>query len=806
MALKPEEMARRANGQWVGNLPISLVQALVVAGLVACHTDAPPPLSIADTRLELPSPEDDEAQDEVAEPSPASHGRRLWFSAGPGYEAILARERRDHVTAVALLDELLASELSEADRAAALLLRGLEDLSRNEWQAGADRIALARAAKALAPIEAPLRVIEAQARLDAQDSKAGLALVADLKPDSATGVPARVLLVKADAQARTSDRAGAIASYRSFLRSASGREVHEARRKLAVLLLEGSDDDKREAAKLFEQLIVDVPLSDYGEEAQIELAKLDKAKLITRSAADRKRYERDKAMAAVERKLDQRSYAAAVKAADSFLKQAKQLGASDGDRCKILFTKGSAIFKQRDRSASAPVFDLATTHCKTARERTLEVKSRYQAARGIYAAGKYEAAAQRFEALAADHADHSYADDSLIKAGESWESAKKPDKAKAAYELALSKHPDGDMAGEALRRLLVQAFTDARLQDAIDLIDGAVKSGKIHGDELAKLHYFRGKALDRLGQADQAEAAWLTAIETRPLSYPALQALSRLRDRGDAATKAGLAKLDAATTEALPTLELPPGPAATRVQLWASLGLGDQARDELSTSTISGWPAVATLAQAGLYSEAQVMLGRIGSSWRQASPTGDRRALWELAHPVPFRSLVDLGERDHGVPTLLTYAIMQTESRFDPAATSWAGARGLIQLMPATAETVAQRAGKKVHPAQLYDPATNLDLGQRYLAGLTARWGNVDGSPALAIPSYNAGPGRTDEWLKERGTWDLDLFVEAIPFDETRHYTQSVLGRWAAYCWLYGAGEPADRMPYIPLTIPPRAG
>jgi soluble lytic murein transglycosylase len=129
----------------------------------------------------------------------------------------------------------------------------------------------------------------------------------------------------------------------------------------------------------------------------------------------------------------------------------------------------------------------------------------------------------------------------------------------------------------------------------------------------------------------------------------------------------------------------------------------------------------------------------------------------------------------------------------------------LIQLMPATAETVAQRAGLVVKPSQLYDPATNLDLGQRYLAGLTARWGNVDGAPALAIPSYNAGPGRTDEWLVERGNWDLDLFVEAIPFDETRHYTQSVLGRWAAYRWLYGAGEGAQRMPYIPLKIPARA-
>jgi soluble lytic murein transglycosylase len=775
--------------------------------LGACHNESPPPLAMAETNSigtdELPAPD---PEDEDGSESGEGLGRALWFAEGLGREAILARERRDHDGAVALLDQLLAGELSETERAGAELLRGLEDVRRERWAEAADRIAAARKAEALAPIEGHLRVIEAQARLDAQDSEAALALVGELEPDPAAGVPVRALLVKADALARQSDRAGAIAAYQQFLRASQGREVHEARRKLAALLLEGDDDDKRAAAKLYERLVVDVPLSDYGEEAEAELAKLEQAKLITRSPAERKQLAKAKALAEAERALDRRSYAAAIKAADGFIAKAKQLGADEGDRCQALFIKGSAIFKQRNRSGSAPVFDVATKHCKKAGDQTLEVKSRYQAARGVYASGKYEAAAKRFEQLAADHADHSYADDSLIKAGESWESAGDPKQAKAAYERALAKHPNGDMYGEALRRLLVQAFAEARLQDAVDLIDAAVDGGKIHGDELAKLHYFRGKALDRLGQPDEAEAAWCTAIETRPLSYPALQALSRLRDRGDSAYATGLALLERATAEPLPELALPRSLAATRVQLWASLGLGEQARDELDAAGITGWPAVAALAQAGLYSEAQVALGRVGSSWRREPPNHSRRALWELAHPIPFRSLVDAGEQAHGVPTLLTYAIMQTESRFDPGATSWAGARGLIQLMPATAETVAQRAGKKVQPAQLYDPATNLDLGQRYLAGLTARWGNVDGSPALAIPSYNAGPGRTDDWLQARGSWDLDLFVEAIPFDETRHYTQSVLGRWAAYCWLYGAGDAADRMPYIPLTIPAKPG
>src|SRR5690606_7774557 len=135
-------------------------------------------------------------------------------------------------------------------------------------------------------------------------------------------------------------------------------------------------------------------------------------------------------------------------------------------------------------------------------------------------------------------------------------------------------------------------------------------------------------------------------------------------------------------------------------------------------------------------------------------------------------------------------------SRFDPGVTSWAGAKGLVQLMPATAKGLAAEAGVEI--SDLHDPVQNLALGMRYLGRLAARYGGDDGAVPLAAASYNAGAGAVDRWLTERGEWDLDLFIEAIPYDETRNYTQSVLGRWHAYRWLYGAGDPSDRIPLLP--------
>ena len=157
------------------------------------------------------------------------------------------------------------------------------------------------------------------------------------------------------------------------------------------------------------------------------------------------------------------------------------------------------------------------------------------------------------------------------------------------------------------------------------------------------------------------------------------------------------------------------------------------------------------------------------------------------------------------MPALLTFAIMQTESRFDPGAVSWAGARGLVQLMPGTAKDVAQRAGLAGYsPSRLHDPAFNLDLGMRYLGRLVGRFGGDDQVVPLAIPSYNAGPGAIDKWLGKQGDRDFDLFIESIPYDETRKYTQSVMERWLIYRWIYGASEqkPAEKLPYIPLKIP----
>jgi soluble lytic murein transglycosylase len=143
-------------------------------------------------------------------------------------------------------------------------------------------------------------------------------------------------------------------------------------------------------------------------------------------------------------------------------------------------------------------------------------------------------------------------------------------------------------------------------------------------------------------------------------------------------------------------------------------------------------------------------------------------------------------------PSLL-YALALQESRFDAAAVSPAGARGIMQMMPATASYVARDPSLAAENMdRLHDAAFSLELGQRYVHYL-ARHEVVDGNLIRLLAAYNAGPGNLQKWLPASGHRDDPfLFIESIPVDETRGFVQRVM----AYSWIYASrlGLPAPTL------------
>ena len=127
-----------------------------------------------------------------------------------------------------------------------------------------------------------------------------------------------------------------------------------------------------------------------------------------------------------------------------------------------------------------------------------------------------------------------------------------------------------------------------------------------------------------------------------------------------------------------------------------------------------------------------------------------------------------------GVSLSFLYAISRQESALNPSAVSPAGAKGMMQLMPATASLVAKKYRiPYTSQDQLLDPKINISLGAHYLMKLLGEYNN---NRVLAAVAYNAGPHRVEAWRSKDGVGKtVDVWVENIPFNETRGYVQNVL-------------------------------
>lgn len=193
-----------------------------------------------------------------------------------------------------------------------------------------------------------------------------------------------------------------------------------------------------------------------------------------------------------------------------------------------------------------------------------------------------------------------------------------------------------------------------------------------------------------------------------------------------------------------------------------------------------------TLESPGEVTLAALLARRIGQPRLSVlvATVAERRGLPVAALQVPLLGIPHKVKVPPPADRALLYAVARQESAFNPAAVSHAGARGLMQFMPATARATARAAGLPFSLHRLTsDPAYNATLGGAHLAELLT---NFNGSYVLSFVGYNAGPGRSLQWIKAYGDprgnqTDAIDWVERIPFDETRNYVQKVMENYQAY-------------------------
>ncbi len=152
----------------------------------------------------------------------------------------------------------------------------------------------------------------------------------------------------------------------------------------------------------------------------------------------------------------------------------------------------------------------------------------------------------------------------------------------------------------------------------------------------------------------------------------------------------------------------------------------------------------------------------------------------DIRFPMAYRENLTREAGKRGIHASWAFAITRQESAFMADAKSHAGAMGLMQLMPATAKETAKRYNIPLgSPQQVLNPNTNIQLGAAYLNQIHRQFG---GNRVLASAAYNGGPGNVRKWLRGADHLPFDVWVETIPFDETRQYVQNVL----SYSVIYG--------------------
>jgi soluble lytic murein transglycosylase-like protein len=173
-----------------------------------------------------------------------------------------------------------------------------------------------------------------------------------------------------------------------------------------------------------------------------------------------------------------------------------------------------------------------------------------------------------------------------------------------------------------------------------------------------------------------------------------------------------------------------------------------------------------------------------------------KQQLLRFTYPRAYTDRVGREAPRRGTDPRLVWAVMREESTYRPRVRSPAGAVGLMQIMPQTAARIGGQAGAPGAVARLEDPATNITLGTYYLGWLLERYGGNTVRALAGYNAYNAGEEAVDRWLKEIPAEFLkerDVFVEEIPYLETRNYVKKVMKSYHVYLRLYPQEAPRGK-------------
>ncbi|HEY4734832.1 MAG TPA: transglycosylase SLT domain-containing protein [Gemmatimonadaceae bacterium] len=427
---------------------------------------------------------------------------------------------------------------------------------------------------------------------------------------------------------------------------------------------------------------------------------------------------------------------------------------------------GSVLFRLRRYP------EAMTQFAKIRGPSNLAAAAQYQRARAQVALGNVEAARATLRSITtAFPTDTSAASAMLLLADLATDENRDQD-AKQTLLAMLKRFPSGRHATSARFRAGMISYIQGDRRGAAAELDSLVARDSNSTEALAA-QYWAGRSYAALGDKARSRARWQSIIKTDPLSYYAVMAAKRLDTTIIAPDRStpNYARIPAVDS------------AANRVVGLKDVGMDVEAgfendklfRDALATP--ARMVATAHALAGGDQASRSISLGR-----RALDEIGRSPENYRLYFPVLERETLISSAKENGLDPVLVAALIRQESNFNPQATSPAGARGLMQLMPSVGKDVAASKGiGPWDPDLLYQPATNIKLGTAHLSGLVRKYSEV----VKTLAAYNAGEARVEKWSTKAGAGDPEVFTERIPFVETRDYVRIILRNRAYYQALY---------------------
>ena len=498
-------------------------------------------------------------------------------------------------------------------------------------------------------------------------------------------------------------------------------------------------------------------------------------------------------------------YESAIAEFNTILERAGSGSIDQSIYSKTLFKMGMSYYNLRDYAKSKEYLSLNYMKFPSG---NLADDSLYYLGRVATNLDNDSNAEEQYKSLLAKFPQSNYADDALYRIGRIYFLKDDFGNARNYFQRIVSEYPGGDKVPDAYWELGMIEYKGSDYGSAFETFKGM--AARFKGNQLGeKALFWQAKSAEKLENFSSAVSLYREIIKMQTYSYYTFAAQQSLEKRGLPEEIGKInSKADPGNPQAVEFLpdvydslennnngsesgaektafsHVDKAKELLLIKFYNSADIEIDAASAQFENDTTGILQISTLyLKAKDYINSQKIVAKYYTKLLGSLEGPYKDYFYYMLYPYGYKEYIDKYSAQFDVDPLFVLAVIREESRFNPEAGSYAGAQGLMQIMPATGKSIANALDIKNYSADmLLDPETSIKMGVYYLS---RQLGSFGGNKYYACGAYNGGPGAMNKWINNWGNRDIDEFIEYVSYDETRNYIKKVMGSYYFYQMLY---------------------